>query len=110
MLWVFCHNFFKLLLNIVDLQCCVYFFKFWPHPAACGILVPQAGIEPAPLALIERWSLNHSTTREVPKNFWGVLGAQCLETHLPVEEMRVQSLLQEDLTCCGPTKPLCHNY
>ena len=33
--------------------------------AACGILVPQPGIEPAPPALWA-WSLNHWTTREVP--------------------------------------------
>ena len=31
---------------------------------ACGILVPQTGIDPAPLAL-EVQSLNHWTTREV---------------------------------------------
>ena len=32
---------------------------------AYGILVPQLGIEPMPLAL-EAWSLNHWTSREVP--------------------------------------------
>ena len=32
---------------------------------ACGILVPQAGIEPMPPAL-EAPSLSHWTTREVP--------------------------------------------
>ena len=32
---------------------------------ACGILAPQPGIKPAPLA-VEAWSLNHWTTREVP--------------------------------------------
>ena len=35
-------------------------------PVACGILVPQPGIEPASPALIGRWILNHWTTREVP--------------------------------------------
>ena len=33
---------------------------------ACGILVPQPGIEPVPPAL-EAQSLNHWTTREVPR-------------------------------------------
>ena len=42
-----------------------YFFIFWPHRAACGILVPQPGVRPGPPAL-EVWSLNHWTTREVP--------------------------------------------
>ena len=39
-------------------------FLFWPHSAACGILVPKPGIEPAPPA-VEAWSLNHWTAREV---------------------------------------------
>ena len=34
--------------------------------AACGILVPQPGIDPAPPAL-EACNLNHWTTREVPR-------------------------------------------
>ena len=37
---------------------------FFAVPLACGILAPQLGIEPVPLAL-EAWSLNHWTTREV---------------------------------------------
>ena len=37
-----------------------FFFMFWLHHAACGILVPQPGIEPTPPAL-EAW-----TVREVP--------------------------------------------
>ena len=39
-------------------------FLFWPHHAACGILVPQPGIEPESPALEVR-SLNQWTTREV---------------------------------------------
>ena len=27
-----------------------FFFMFWPHQAACGILMPQPGIEPVPPA------------------------------------------------------------
>ena len=41
------------------------FLIFWPHHAACGILVPWPGIEPAPPA-VEAWSLNYWTAREVP--------------------------------------------
>ena len=41
------------------------FILFFPHHHACGILVPQPGIEPVPLA-VEAQSLNHWTTREVP--------------------------------------------
>ena len=42
------------------------FFFFWPRCAACGILVPQPGIEPVPPA-VEVWSPDHWTTREVPE-------------------------------------------
>ena len=41
------------------------YFLFWPHCAACRILVPQLGIEPM-LPAVEVWSLNHWTAREVP--------------------------------------------
>ena len=44
------------------------FVFFWLHCWACGILVPQPGIEPTSPA-VEAWSLNHWTTREVPSVF-----------------------------------------
>ena len=44
----------------------IYFF--WLHQAACGILVSQLGIEPAPSAL-KAEGLYHQTTREVPLLF-----------------------------------------
>ena len=42
-----------------------FFFFFWPHHAACGILVPRPGIEPRP-PTVEAWSPNHWTARELP--------------------------------------------
>ena len=48
----------------LELQKYIYiYFDF----SACGILVSQPGIEPTPPALEEQ-SLNHWTTREVPRN------------------------------------------
>ena len=38
------------------------------------------------------------------------LVVQWLRIHLPVQGTRVQSLIREDPTCCGATKPVCHNY
>ena len=40
------------------------------------------------------------------------LVAQCWRVHLPrpVQETRVQSLLQEDPMCRRATEPVCHNY
>ena len=46
---------------------CTYliFWGVWWGGLACGILVPQPGIEPGPTA-VEARSPNHWTTREVP--------------------------------------------
>ena len=38
------------------------------------------------------------------------LVVQWLRIHLPMHGTRVQSLVQEDPTCCGATKPVRHNY
>ena len=38
------------------------------------------------------------------------LVVQWLRIHLPVQRTRVQSLVQEDPTCCGAAKAMCHNY
>ena len=42
-----------------------FLFLIWPHPTACGILVPWRGIKHASPA-VEVWSLNHWITREAP--------------------------------------------
>ena len=56
--------------------CFVFLFVwFWPSHGACGILVPQLGIEPLPLAM-EVWGLNHWTSREVSALFFILSGAQ----------------------------------
>ena len=43
----------------------IFFLSFFFRYAACGIFVPQPGIEPTSL-LLEAQSLNHWTAREVP--------------------------------------------
>ena len=42
--------------------------------------------------------------------FWTSLVVQWLRTRLPMQGTRVRYLVQEDPTCCGATKPVCHNY
>ena len=43
-----------------------------------------------------------------------ILGAslvtQWLRIHLPMQGTRVRALVQEDPTCHGATKPVCHSY
>ena len=41
-------------------------FSFWLHLEACGILVPQPGIEPV-FPAVQVWSPNHWTAREFPE-------------------------------------------
>ena len=38
------------------------------------------------------------------------LVAQWLRIHLPMKGTRVRTLVREDPTCHGATKPVCHNY
>ena len=38
------------------------------------------------------------------------LAVQWLRIHSPMQGTEVQSLLQEDPTCCEATKPMCHDY
>ena len=47
----------------------IYIFFFWPCCAACRILVPRPGIEPAPLA-VKAWNPNYWTAREFPKIYF----------------------------------------
>ena len=50
------------------------FFFFWLHHSACGILVPQPGIEPRPSA-VKAQSPKHWTAREFPNVLFLDLGA-----------------------------------
>ena len=52
----------------------IYFFYFWLHSMACGILVSQSGIEPT-TTVLESQSLNYWTTREGPVSMfcYGIL-------------------------------------
>ena len=59
--WFFLKIYYIFILAAPGLHC-----STWASlVAACGILVPQPGMEPGPPAL-GAWSLNHWTTREVP--------------------------------------------
>ena len=41
---------------------------------------------------------------------WASLLAQWQRVHMPVQEIWVQPLIQEDSTCCETTKLVCNNY
>ena len=46
----------------------------------------------------------------IQKDTSGLLVAQWLRTHLPMQGTQVQALVREDATCRGAAKPVCHNY
>ena len=48
---------------------------------------------------------------EVKNSGWRAsLVVQCLRIHLPMQGTQVRSLVREDPTCHGATKPVHHNY
>ena len=47
---------------------------------------------------------------DIKHNLGASLVAQWLTIRLPMQGTRVQALIQEDPTCCGATKPQCHDY
>ena len=92
---------------------------------AWGILVPQPGIEPTPLA-VKAPSPSHWTAGEFPRgsvlifaqytampiNFKRLHEASLVVKNPPANagETRVRALVREDPTCRGATKPVRHNY
>ena len=42
-------------------------------------------------------------------SIWTSLVSQWMETHMPMQGTWVQSLVQEDSSCCAATRLLCHS-
>ena len=59
---------FSIALENIDFYSAAKHFVGFFSPLACGILVPQPGIEPMPPA-VEAWSPNHWPIREFPEHF-----------------------------------------
>ena len=58
----------------------------------------------------ERIQLNIKQTTQLKMGRGTYLVAQWLRICLPMQGTRVPSLVWEDPTCCGATKPVRHNY
>ena len=74
------------------------------HHIACGILVPQPGIEPLSPEL-EAWSLNHWALREVPlpRYFYGSLSFFLSLSHSPFRSLLKSYLFKEIYQTTHPT-------
>ena len=59
---------------------------------------------------MESLELKNSNNENKNLNRWASLVAQWLRIRLPMQGTCVRSLVQEDPTCCGATKPVHHNY
>ena len=64
------------------------------------------------ILLLRRLSFVHSVVLEPlsKTNGQASLVVQWLRICLPMQGTQVQSLIQEDPTCCRTTKPVCHKY
>ena len=99
--------------SVRDLPHCFLFVSlliFWPCDVACGISVPQSGIEPAPPA-VGVLSLNQWTAREVPLPhcfleipWWSVISAGS-----PIDNIEMTSCLLQLQTMPQPTS-LCIRF
>ena len=59
----------------------------------------------------ESWSLRRVKDTTLENNLLRAsLVVQWLTVCLPMQGTQVQALVREDPTCCGATKPVCHNY
>ena len=65
------------------------------------------------------WNLKNDTNEFIyvkekqthtQKTYGTSLAVQCIRIHRSRQGTRVWSLLREDSTCCGATKPMHHNY
>ena len=66
------------------------------------------------LSLVTKGILTEGAPKHKISNRKGNVGtslvAQWLKIRLPMQGTQVRSLVWEDPTCCGVTKPMCHNY
>ena len=60
--------------------------------------------------MITHFNKNYITLKKKKGMFGTYPVAQWLRIRLPMQETQVRSLVQEDPTCRGATKPVCHNY
>ena len=81
--------------------------------------LPRPGLEPVSPALAGGFSTAVPPGKPKKWDFknyikltflWTSLVAQWLRIHLPMQGTWVRALVREDPTCCGATKPVCHNY
>ena len=59
---------------------------------------------------ITRYCISYKKKVLTKKSLGASLVAQWLRIHLPMQGTQVRALVWEDPTCCGATKPVCHNY
>ena len=60
--------------------------------------------------LFEKIKFTNLYQNKLRKEERASLVTQWLRIRLPMQGTQVQALVREDLTCCGATKPMHHNY
>ena len=86
------------------------FLFFWPRHAACGILVPQPGIEPMP-PIMEVQSLNHWIARETPTLHFRMITLAGSSVRNTAREERLHKTVRwETIRAAKELKEHCHLF
>ena len=87
-----------------------FFLFFWPRHAACGILVPQPGIEPMP-PIMEVQSLNHWIARETPTLHFRMITLAGSSVRNTAREERLHKTVRwETIRAAKELKEHCHLF
>ena len=89
----------------VDLRKCSFFFFFFPSPFPSSL--PLCSFLIIVFANNLLWALNFPALKQTDQTS---LVAQWFRIRLPMQGTQVQSLVREDPTCRGATRPVRHNY
>ena len=68
-------------------------------------------LRPSRITVVTMWYIPIRQDHSFKKCIWGTsLVVQWLRIRLPIQGTRVRALVQEDPTCGGATKSVCHSY
>ena len=95
--------------NLANLKCSIFYEEIKEHTilTIMWFWTIYIHVHSSPL---KKQILNVENSVTINSHGGASLVAQWLRIHLPMQGTRVRAQIHEDPTCCGATKPVCHNY